>query len=99
MCQMLIKEIEIWRRLQHPHVALFLRACIESSPPFLVSELYQYGNAVEYLLRFPRVNRLKLVRIFGMRIHLTSFYSSVMRYRSGCTFYIATRLFMVILSL
>ncbi|KDR79461.1 hypothetical protein GALMADRAFT_1241402 [Galerina marginata CBS 339.88] len=60
--QVLIKEIDIWRRLQHPHVASFFRACIESNPPLLVSELYQFGNLLVYLNDFPNASRTNICR-------------------------------------
>jgi serine/threonine protein kinase len=61
--QMLIHEIDIWRRLQHPHIASFFRACIESNPPLLVSELYTFGNAMNYLFKYPDTNRVNMVEL------------------------------------
>ncbi|KAK7457859.1 hypothetical protein VKT23_010203 [Stygiomarasmius scandens] len=58
--QVLIKEIDIWRRMQHTHVASFFRACIDSNPPLLISEYYQFGNIIVYLSDFPHANRVEL---------------------------------------
>ena len=59
---MLIREIDIWRRLHHPHVASFFRACIDANPPLLVSEMYTFGNVMDYLSAVPDAGRVNLVR-------------------------------------
>ncbi|KAF5365307.1 hypothetical protein D9758_005450 [Tetrapyrgos nigripes] len=58
--EILVNEIEIWRRKQHPHIASFFRACIDSHPPLLVSEYYKFGNVLVYVSNHPDCNRLRL---------------------------------------
>lgn len=59
---MLRNEVDIWRRLSHPHIHRFLGCSVVSSPLFIVSELCANGNATQFLRRRPHTNRPRLVR-------------------------------------
>lgn len=52
--------------MQHPHIASFFRACVDSNPPLLVSELYRFGNVMVYLSELPDANRGNMVRTYSM---------------------------------
>ncbi|KAG8865764.1 hypothetical protein FRB97_004442 [Tulasnella sp. 331] len=59
--RMLLKEIKVWSRLQHPHILPFLGASIAASPPFIVSQYMPHGDLKQYLSRKPNTNRVQLV--------------------------------------
>ncbi|RLN56395.1 hypothetical protein BBJ29_003603 [Phytophthora kernoviae] len=42
------KEVDVWQRLDHPHVVKFYGACHLSSPAFFVCDDATHGNFVEY---------------------------------------------------
>ncbi|GJE97456.1 kinase-like protein [Phanerochaete sordida] len=55
------REVDVWKRLRHPHILQFFGACSIADPPFMVCAYKQNGDAVDYLLRFPRTNRVQLL--------------------------------------
>ncbi|KAG9005570.1 hypothetical protein FRB94_001429 [Tulasnella sp. JGI-2019a] len=59
--RMLLKEIKVWCRLQHPHVLPFLGASITASPPFIVSQYMPNGDIKKYLSKRPNINRVQLI--------------------------------------
>jgi hypothetical protein len=75
---MLTREIKIWRQVHHPHIASFFRACLESNPPLLLSQLYIFGNVLEFLSEEPGdgANRIKMVsiRVFNFPIEFDVIY-------------------------
>ncbi|KAG8998135.1 hypothetical protein FRB94_007191 [Tulasnella sp. JGI-2019a] len=60
--RMLLEEVNVWSRLQHPHVLPFLGASIAASPPFIVSQYMPNGDIRQYLAKNPNANRVQLVR-------------------------------------
>ncbi|KAG9033330.1 hypothetical protein FRB95_000337 [Tulasnella sp. JGI-2019a] len=58
---MLLKEIEVWSRLRHPHVLQFLGASVTASPPFIASQYMPNGDLKKYLTRNPNANRVQLI--------------------------------------
>ncbi|KAG2356627.1 hypothetical protein BDR07DRAFT_1380654 [Suillus spraguei] len=52
------REVELWRRLRHPQVVRMFGASSArgSKPWFIVSELYEHGSLVEWLLAAARVD-------------------------------------------
>lgn len=62
------QEINVWRRLHHPHIVQFFGACSISDPPFMVCALKANGNINEYLAKSPRANRCKLVSTSYLRV-------------------------------
>ena len=46
----------------HMLLRSFGLACIDANPPLLVSELYTFGNVMDYLSTFPDAGRVTLVR-------------------------------------
>ena len=59
---MLIREIDLWWKLRHPHVLPVFGACLTSTQPYIISQFMENGDLVHYLRRFPQANRVKLVR-------------------------------------
>lgn len=59
--KVLMNEVNIWSKLSHPNIHRFLGCSLRSDPPFLVSELCKRGNALSYLRKYPRANRVQLV--------------------------------------
>ncbi|KAJ1305198.1 hypothetical protein OPQ81_000228 [Rhizoctonia solani] len=59
----LLREVELWQGLRHPHVVQFFGASPKYSPnAFIVSQYLANGNALMYLKRHPRADRAKLSR-------------------------------------
>ncbi|CUA72571.1 hypothetical protein RSOLAG22IIIB_10127 [Rhizoctonia solani] len=59
----LLREVELWQGLRHPHVVQFFGASPRYSPnAFIVSQYLVNGNALMYLKRNPRADRAKLAR-------------------------------------
>ncbi|GAB1522805.1 Serine/threonine-protein kinase [Rhizoctonia solani] len=59
----LLREVELWQGLRHPHVVQFFGASPKYSPnAFIVSQYLANGNALMYLKRNPRADRAKLSR-------------------------------------
>ncbi|KAG8688610.1 hypothetical protein FRC11_005143 [Ceratobasidium sp. 423] len=59
----LLREVELWQGLRHPHVVQFFGASPKYSPnAFIVSQYLANGNALMYLKRNPRADRAKLAR-------------------------------------
>ncbi|CAE6424099.1 unnamed protein product, partial [Rhizoctonia solani] len=59
----LLREVELWQGLRHPHVVQFFGASPRYSPnAFIVSQYLANGNALMYLKRHPRADRAKLAR-------------------------------------
>ncbi|KAG0700342.1 hypothetical protein DFH29DRAFT_807787 [Suillus ampliporus] len=56
------REVQLWRRLRHPHVVrMFGASSAQGSKPwFIVSELYERGSLVEWLLAAARDNYVTL---------------------------------------
>lgn len=48
--------------LSHPHILQFVGACPIADPPFMVSELKENGDVLDYLRRNPDACRHKIVR-------------------------------------
>ncbi|KAF7797649.1 hypothetical protein EIP86_008849 [Pleurotus ostreatoroseus] len=55
------REIDVWKRLRHPHVLQFLAACTVSEPSFLVCSLKTNKDIMKYLLRNPKADRTQLL--------------------------------------
>ena len=60
---MLDKEIDIWKKLAHPHVLQFYGACAIANPPFAVCAYKANRDALAYLDIYENANRHKLVRM------------------------------------
>ncbi|KAG9121021.1 hypothetical protein FRC07_003196, partial [Ceratobasidium sp. 392] len=59
----LLREVETWQGLRHPHVVQFFGASPRDSPnAFIVSQYLANGNATMYLKRNPQADRVKLAR-------------------------------------
>ncbi|KAG8732397.1 hypothetical protein FRC12_019287, partial [Ceratobasidium sp. 428] len=59
----LLREVETWQGLRHPHVVQFFGASPRESPnAFIVSQYLANGNATMYLKRNPNADRVKLAR-------------------------------------
>ncbi|CAE6410180.1 unnamed protein product [Rhizoctonia solani] len=59
----LLREVELWQGLRHPHVVQFFGASPKYSlNAFIVSQYLANGNALMYLKRNPRADRAKLSR-------------------------------------
>ncbi|KAG9086482.1 hypothetical protein FRC06_003065 [Ceratobasidium sp. 370] len=59
----LLREVETWQGLRHPHVVQFFGASPRDSPnAFIVSQYLANGNATMYLKRNPQADRGKLAR-------------------------------------
>ncbi|QRW07445.1 Serine/threonine-protein kinase [Ceratobasidium sp. AG-Ba] len=59
----LLREVETWQGLRHPHVVQFFGASPRDSPnAFIVSQYLANGNALMYLKRNPDADRVKLAR-------------------------------------
>ncbi|KAG8971092.1 hypothetical protein FRC05_011559 [Tulasnella sp. 425] len=60
MRKRLFREMEVWRRIVHPHILPFLGY---STYPqmILISQFCQHGNLSSYLENHPAVNRVKLL--------------------------------------
>ncbi|KAI0073086.1 kinase-like protein [Panus rudis PR-1116 ss-1] len=54
-------EIDTWKSLQHPNILQFYGASPMSCPPFLVCELLKHGDILQYVRKYPNVNRRKLL--------------------------------------
>jgi len=58
---MLLQEMEVWRRLRHPHILEFYGAAPLSDPPFFLCALKMNGNALMFLQKNPQADRRKLL--------------------------------------
>ncbi|TFK55297.1 hypothetical protein OE88DRAFT_1030281 [Heliocybe sulcata] len=56
-----LKEVEIWRHLQHPNVARLYGITYVDDQHFTVSPWQENGTAMEYVLAHPEVDRLRLL--------------------------------------
>ncbi|KAG8933697.1 hypothetical protein FRC02_011303, partial [Tulasnella sp. 418] len=57
----LLKEVNIWRRLNHPNVAPLLGVAIPAhEPPSLISPWFENGNVTQYLESHPEANRIQI---------------------------------------
>lgn len=59
------QEVDVWKRLRHPHILEFFGACPIGSRPFLVCAYKEHGNAIEFLQRRPDADRCRLVSASG----------------------------------
>ncbi|KAF9408590.1 hypothetical protein BGZ94_002250 [Podila epigama] len=55
-CKQLVKEIEMWRQLQFPHIVPFLGMEQTLTETFVICELCRGGNLLEYMTRY-RLNQ------------------------------------------
>ena len=65
-CQHLFQEILIWRRLTHPNILPVLGVSPKLFPLCIISGWMIDGNIMSFILKHPRVNRLRLVRPFSI---------------------------------
>ncbi|THH18980.1 hypothetical protein EUX98_g8866 [Antrodiella citrinella] len=56
-----MREMRIWKDLDHPHILKFYGGSPSSNPPFLICEYKHNGNALVYLKKYPRANRRQLL--------------------------------------
>jgi hypothetical protein len=86
------KEIDVWRRLRHPHILQFHGACSVADvgnhhlfytalvtrfqPPFAVCALKANGDALAYLAKYPMADRHKLVSVVLFRTPFRPHYPS-----------------------
>jgi hypothetical protein len=65
--KVIMQEAEVWRKLSHPNIHNFLRACPSGPTPLLMSEYHKNGSACKYLEEHgndePGVDRLGLVSL------------------------------------
>ncbi|EIN11966.1 kinase-like protein, partial [Punctularia strigosozonata HHB-11173 SS5] len=54
------REIDIWKRLRHPHILPFFGACSIADPPFAISALKQ-ADASSYLRSNPDADRIQII--------------------------------------
>lgn len=59
--QMMIGEVDVWKRLAHPNILQFYGANPLAGQPFLVSALMANGDAIEYLRKNPNADRTQIV--------------------------------------
>ncbi|KAG8919008.1 hypothetical protein FRC02_001991, partial [Tulasnella sp. 418] len=63
MHRKLLKEMNIWRHLNHPNVAPLLGLTIPAhEPPSLISPWFQNGNVTKYLGFHPQADRIRILR-------------------------------------
>lgn len=62
LLQVIEQEVKVWKDLSHPNILQFVGACPIAEPPFMVSELKQNGDVLEYLRKEPHASRHKIVR-------------------------------------
>ena len=63
--QNLLREAELWSRLNHPNITPFYGISFDlgrPDAPCLICPYFKNGNVAKYLKMNPRANRLKLVR-------------------------------------
>ncbi|THH32530.1 hypothetical protein EUX98_g1665 [Antrodiella citrinella] len=58
--KMMLKEVAIWSRLQHPNVLSLYGACLEATTPFLVMRHCKFGNVCSYLKGTPGASKIDL---------------------------------------
>ncbi|KAJ3476208.1 hypothetical protein NLI96_g11320 [Meripilus lineatus] len=58
---MMLSEVDVWKRLKHPNILQFFGANPFPTQPFLVSALMEYGDATEFLRRNPRADRTQIL--------------------------------------
>ena len=61
LVQILQKELDVWKRLRHPHILQFHGACSIADPPFAVCAYKSNGDALVYLTKHQDADRIKLV--------------------------------------
>ncbi|KZP08700.1 kinase-like protein [Athelia psychrophila] len=54
-------EINIWSKLQHPHIISFLGANVWGNRPFIVMPYLKNGNARDYIQKYPERNRAAIL--------------------------------------
>ncbi|KAG8974853.1 hypothetical protein FRC05_006786 [Tulasnella sp. 425] len=55
------REVAAWRKLRHPHILEFLGTFKRDGHLYFVSPFIKNGTMVEYIARYPDVNRIKLM--------------------------------------
>ncbi|KAJ8521202.1 hypothetical protein ONZ45_g2067 [Pleurotus djamor] len=55
------REISIWSTLRNPHILAFYGACLEAVQPFILTQLCNHGNVLDYIERNPGADRLRLL--------------------------------------
>lgn len=58
---MVDREVNVWRRLQHPNVLPLIGICTLDSVTYMVSPWMSKGNAFNYIKSNPEIDRLLLV--------------------------------------
>ncbi|KAL0956008.1 hypothetical protein HGRIS_002182 [Hohenbuehelia grisea] len=56
-----LREIDIWSNLAHPHVLPFYGACLEAAQPFMVTKLCAQGSALDFLHSHPGADRISML--------------------------------------
>ncbi|KAL0959123.1 hypothetical protein HGRIS_014417 [Hohenbuehelia grisea] len=57
------REVYVWHRLDHPHIARFYGTSYHmSGRPAMIMQWYKNGSASDYLARNPEADRLSLIR-------------------------------------
>ena len=64
--QRLFQEIVIWGRLSHSNILPVLGVSTELFPLCVVTEWMVKGNIMDFALKHPKVNRLRLVRTISV---------------------------------
>ncbi|KZP06260.1 kinase-like protein [Athelia psychrophila] len=59
--KILQKEINVWSKLQHPHILPFLGANVWGDRPFIVMPYLKNGNARDYIDNYPECNRAAIL--------------------------------------
>ncbi|KAF8811047.1 kinase-like protein [Phlegmacium glaucopus] len=57
-----LREVETWSKLRHPHILQFLGANILDDEPFIVMPLIANGNVHDYINNNPNCDRLRLIK-------------------------------------
>ncbi|KDQ09112.1 hypothetical protein BOTBODRAFT_37355 [Botryobasidium botryosum FD-172 SS1] len=55
------REVNVWRKLNHPNVLPFIGWCILESKAYMISPWMENGDALTYVKKRPQANRLQLL--------------------------------------